>query len=66
MENIKRIILTHLHIDHAQATNEVRKEQVQEFIHIGSRQDIWPKIHRILVHQLLKKYKSYSKSLDFQ
>src|SRR6187200_128868 len=25
MENIKRIILTHLHIDHAQATNEVRK-----------------------------------------
>jgi glyoxylase-like metal-dependent hydrolase (beta-lactamase superfamily II) len=25
MENIKRIILTHLHIDHAQATNEVKK-----------------------------------------
>lgn len=25
MENIKRIILTHLHIDHAQASNEVRK-----------------------------------------
>jgi glyoxylase-like metal-dependent hydrolase (beta-lactamase superfamily II) len=25
MENIKRIILTHLHIDHAQAANEIRK-----------------------------------------
>jgi glyoxylase-like metal-dependent hydrolase (beta-lactamase superfamily II) len=24
MKNIKRIILTHLHIDHAQAANEIR------------------------------------------
>jgi glyoxylase-like metal-dependent hydrolase (beta-lactamase superfamily II) len=40
MNNIKRSILTHLHIDHAQAANEIRYRTGAKFFLIGSRQDI--------------------------
>jgi glyoxylase-like metal-dependent hydrolase (beta-lactamase superfamily II) len=60
-KNIKRIILTHVHIDHIQAANELKR---LSYTHIGLKQDIWQVILSIKDHLTTKQFKGYLTSLE--
>src|SRR5215831_2275519 len=66
LKHIRRIILTHVHPDHIQATNELRKkvaEDVKIYAH-WLKLHIYLKILHMLVLHHMNKLKSYLKSLE--
>jgi glyoxylase-like metal-dependent hydrolase (beta-lactamase superfamily II) len=64
-EGIKRIVLTHVHVDHTQAANEIKKRSgKQRYIRTGLKQAIWRMSPPTVVLLLIKSLKIFFKNLE--
>lgn len=63
MEKIKRIILTHVHPDHTEAANKIKKLTGGRYSPIGLKHHTWRKIQNIKDLQLTRCFRAFCKSL---
>jgi glyoxylase-like metal-dependent hydrolase (beta-lactamase superfamily II) len=63
-KNIKRIILTHVHIDLIQAANEGKRLSRAKLYSHWTEAGYWPMILNIKGHLLMRQFKTYSTNLE--